>query len=200
MSLLRNLHKSVSKTSEREDDTKNEVHLTTTEMARLLTAAFGGKANIENFDACITRIRATVKNVGEVDKAELKKLGADDVITSGGRVEAIFGTKSEDLKQAMKDYMETPDYEEDAKEVMHLKNTNMARLLTAAFGGKANIENFIACITRIRLLVNNTEKVDKEELKKLGAADVIISGKSVEAIFGTKSEDLKKDMKDYMSR
>ena len=97
--------------------------------------------------------------------------------------------------------LKTPGREDEALEQeVALDNTEMSILLVAAFGGKANIENLDACITRLRVTVHNIESVDKAELKKLGAAGVVVSGNGVQAIFGTKSDNLKTDMENYMSR
>ncbi|WP_354625558.1 PTS glucose transporter subunit IIBC [Psychromonas sp. MME2] len=97
--------------------------------------------------------------------------------------------------------LKTPGREdEEAEEEVQVGSTEMAILLTAAFGGKANIENLDACITRLRITVKDIELVDKAELKKLGAAGVVVSGNGVQAIFGTKSDNLKTDMEQYMSR
>jgi PTS system glucose-specific IIC component len=90
--------------------------------------------------------------------------------------------------------------EEELEEEVALDNEEMSILLVAAFGGKANIENLDACITRLRITVKDIALVDKTELKKLGAAGVVVSGNGVQAIFGTKSDNLKTDMEKYMSR
>jgi len=65
-----------------------------TENAHKIIAALGSAENIENVDACITRLRVSVKDVKAVDKATLKKLGAIDVLEVGGGVQAIFGAKA----------------------------------------------------------------------------------------------------------
>ena len=90
--------------------------------------------------------------------------------------------------------------EEELEEEVALDSTETSILLVAAFGGKANIENLDACITRLRVTVHDIELVNKAELKKLGAAGVVVSGNGVQAIFGTKSDNLKTDMEQYMSR
>ena len=41
-------------------------------------------------------------------------------------------------------------------------------------------------------------KVDQAGLKKLGAAGVVVAGSGVQAIFGTKSDNLKTDMDIWM--
>jgi PTS system glucose-specific IIC component len=66
-------------------------------------AAFGGKENITNLDACITRLRVSVADVAKVDQAGLKKLGA--LVVAGSGVQAIFGTKSDNLKTEMDEYI-----------------------------------------------------------------------------------------------
>ena len=90
--------------------------------------------------------------------------------------------------------------EEEAEETVQVGATEMAILLVAAFGGKANIENLDACITRLRISVNDIALVDQPELKKLGAAGVVVSGNGVQAIFGTKSDNLKTDMEHYLAK
>ncbi|XMR35963.1 glucose PTS transporter subunit EIIB [Escherichia coli] len=70
-----------------------------------LVAAFGGKENIASLDACITRLRVGVKDVAKVDQAGLKKLGAAGVVVAGSGVQAIFGTKSDNLKTDMDEYI-----------------------------------------------------------------------------------------------
>lgn len=67
-----------------------------------------------------------------------------------------------------------------------------------AMGGEKNIAHLDACITRLRVSVNDAKQVDKELLKKLGAAGVLEVGNSIQAIFGPRSETIKGQMKDIM--
>ena len=93
------------KTPGREDTTEESKAGATSEMAPALIAAFGGKENITNLDACITRLRVSVADVAKVDQAGLKKLGAAGVVVAGSGVQAIFGTKSDNLKTEMDEYI-----------------------------------------------------------------------------------------------
>ncbi len=97
------------KTPGREDDTdEDEVeNVEHSLMAQELVKAFGGKENISNLDACITRLRVAVKEVETVDQARLKELGAAGVIVVKGGVQAIFGTKSDMLKTEMDDWIKS---------------------------------------------------------------------------------------------
>lgn len=73
-----------------------------------------------------------------------------------------------------------------------------AEKLIAAFGGRENLVSVDACITRLRMEVADTSKVEKERLKSLGAAGVIEVGNSVQAVFGTQAEALKNDILDAL--
>ena len=66
--------------------------------AEQLIAAFGGRANLQHVDACITRLRIEVADKALVDRPRLKALGAAGVIEVGNNVQAIFGTQADALK------------------------------------------------------------------------------------------------------
>lgn len=94
------------KTPGREDEEQvTAVVLNNEEMSSALVTAFGGKGNIDNLDACITRLRISVKDIALVDQAGLKKLGAAGVVVSGNGVQAIFGTRSDNLKTDMEAFL-----------------------------------------------------------------------------------------------
>ncbi|EKN62687.1 PTS system, glucose-specific enzyme II, A component [Neobacillus bataviensis LMG 21833] len=67
-----------------------------------------------------------------------------------------------------------------------------------AMGGQGNITHLDACITRLRVSVNDVQNVDIEELKKLGAAGVMEVGNNIQAIFGPRSETIKSQMKNII--
>ncbi|MEA9444690.1 PTS glucose transporter subunit IIBC [Candidatus Fukatsuia symbiotica] len=93
------------KTPGREDESDEETTRSSSEMSAALVATFGGKNNILNLDACITRLRVRVVDITKVDQSGLKKLGAAGVVVSGSGVQAIFGTKSDNLKTDMDEYI-----------------------------------------------------------------------------------------------
>ena len=73
---------------------------------------------------------------------------------------------------------------------------SQAAKVLAAFGGFENITSVDACITRLRISVNDKSKVDKAKLKCLGAAGVLEVGDNMQAIFGTRAETLKGEILD----
>ncbi|HZH61671.1 MAG TPA: glucose PTS transporter subunit IIA, partial [Metabacillus sp.] len=68
-----------------------------------------------------------------------------------------------------------------------------------SLGGSGNIKHLDACITRLRVTVNDSKNVDKDRLKKLGASGVLEVGNNIQAIFGPKSDNLKTQIQDVMS-
>ncbi|MGR5417010.1 glucose-specific PTS transporter subunit IIBC [Vibrio diabolicus] len=77
------------------------------EIAVDVVAALGGKANIKSVDACITRLRVSVKDIANVDVAKLKALGARDVLVIGDSLQAIFGTQSDSIKSEVHSVLAT---------------------------------------------------------------------------------------------
>jgi PTS system glucose-specific IIC component len=95
--------------------------------------------------------------------------------------------------------LKTPGREDEEQVVTTtLNNEQMSAALVDAFGGKANITSLDACITRLRISVHDIALVDQVSLKTLGATGVFISGNGVQAVFGTKSDNLKTDMEAYL--
>jgi len=63
----------------------------------------GGKENIVTIEACITRLRLTLKNEALVNESGLKAIGAAGVMRLGrGNIQIVFGTQSELLKEEIK--------------------------------------------------------------------------------------------------
>ncbi|NFG63335.1 PTS glucose transporter subunit IIB [Clostridium botulinum] len=73
-----------------------------------------------------------------------------------------------------------------------------APAVLAALGGEENIVSVDACITRLRVEVKDKAKVDKAELKTLGAAGVMEVGNGIQAIFGAKADGYKNAINDIL--
>lgn len=90
--------------------------------------------------------------------------------------------------------LKTPGREDQEQEI---RNSSVAKLpfdVLDAMGGKENIKHLDACITRLRVEVNDKSKVDVQGLKALGASGVLEVGNNMQAIFGPKSDQIKHDM------
>lgn len=68
--------------------------------------ALGGKDNISDVDACMTRLRVTVKDPAIVkDEADWKKLGALGLVKKGTGIQAVYGPKADVLKSDINDLL-----------------------------------------------------------------------------------------------
>jgi glucose-specific phosphotransferase system IIBC component len=89
-----------------EDKSTVKTNLKGQEQAIEVLKALGGKENITDLDACITRLRVSVKDIKNVNKPQLKKLGAAGVLEVGNSIQAIFGTKAENIKTQIKEVID----------------------------------------------------------------------------------------------
>lgn len=98
--------------------------------------------------------------------------------------------------------LKTPGREEEVDESeaqSSLGKGELASEILVALGEKENLKSLDACITRLRVQVEDINKVDREKLKELGAAGVLVVGDNIQAIFGTKSDTLKSEINEIIS-
>ena len=76
-----------------------------------------------------------------------------------------------------------------------------APLILEALGGKRNIVQVEACITRLRLTVHNDRLIDVSAMKALGSAGLIkLGGGNVQVVFGTYSELIREEIAKLLER
>lgn len=83
-----------------------------------------------------------------------------------------------------------------------LKEKSMAEIAASyvvELGGSQNIVDIDACITRLRLSVQDTGIIKEEQLKKLGAAGIIVANKkNMQVIIGPKAELIASEIKRHL--
>ena len=85
---------------------KNESTTSNDLQALKIISLLGEKDNIEDIDACMTRLRVTVKDISLVaDESEWKKNGALGLILRDRGVQAIYGPKADVLKSNIQDIL-----------------------------------------------------------------------------------------------
>ncbi|GFE46786.1 UNVERIFIED_CONTAM: PTS transporter subunit EIIC [Streptococcus canis] len=68
----------------------------------------GGRDNIDDVDACMTRLRVSVKDPAKVGvEDDWKKAGAMGLITKGSGVQAVYGPKADILKSDIQDLLDS---------------------------------------------------------------------------------------------
>lgn len=96
--------------------------------------------------------------------------------------------------------LKTPGREDEDNNIsMDVSYENLPYEILDAFGGTNNIRYLDSCITRLRVTVNKVSLVKRDKLKFLGAADLMIIGNNIQAIFGPQSDILKEQIKDIMN-
>ncbi|HHQ7375245.1 TPA: glucose-specific PTS transporter subunit IIBC [Staphylococcus aureus] len=93
----------------------------------------------------------------------------------------------------------TPGREDKQSQAVTASATELPYAVLEAMGGKANIKHLDACVTRLRVEVNDKSKVDVPGLKDLGASGVLEVGNNMQAIFGPKSDQIKHEMQQIMN-
>jgi PTS system glucose-specific IIC component len=174
-------------------------------VARQLVLAFGGRRNIKSLDACITRLRVELHDVARASPERLRALGAAGVMNVGKNLQAVFGTRSENLKTDMEAYLKSAAAGQedevvapaspsaaavtaaaDAVRARDPAAAAKARGYVAALGGRDNIQAVTACaVTRLRVTLRNPKAVDETALAAAGASGVMhVPGPAVHVIVG----------------
>lgn len=105
--------------------------------------------------------------------------------------------------------LKTPGREDKAADVVTEEaNSNTEEGLTqlatsyiAAVGGTDNLKAIDACITRLRLTVGNSAKVNDAACKRLGASGVVkLNKQTIQVIVGAKAESIGDEMKKVVTR
>lgn len=186
--------------------------------AQQLVLAFGGKSNIKDLDACITRLRVGVVDIGRADQNKLKALGAAGVLLVGNNMQAIFGTRSENLKTDIEEYLKTAGDEaelgDDAvrdvtyttpgvePKLLDPLGAEKARDFIAGLGGRDNISKVEAAAeTRLRVKVKDPSLVDEGVLKASGIAGTVKVGPDVlHLIAGLNAEQYATEMRGQLAK
>ncbi len=89
-----------------EMDTRNTKNVGAPSQPMRIIELLGGKDNIELVDACMTRLRVTVKDPSKVaDDGAWKNEGALGVIRKGTGIQAVYGPKADVLKSDINDIL-----------------------------------------------------------------------------------------------
>lgn len=113
------------------EETSTQSRVSSSERASAILIALGGKENIRSLDACITRLRLSVRDPKKVDDKRLKELGAAGVLNTGnGNVQAIFGVESDHIKEEIVSLMhQTPASSSSPQTQLELLSPLSGRLL-----------------------------------------------------------------------
>ncbi|SEO59713.1 glucose-specific PTS transporter subunit IIBC [Propionispora vibrioides] len=170
------------KTPGREDDSEAEAgneQGASGSLAADVLAALGGKGNLTHLDACITRLRVSVKDIGAVKKDRLKGLGAAGVMVVGDNLQIIFGPKSDILKTQIQGIL-------SGKEVAGQAPAVQQAAETAASTAPGVIASFVAPLTgKVLPLTAVPDQVFSQKIVGDGFAIEPVSGEIASPVDGT---------------
>lgn len=164
-------------------------------LAARLVDALGGADNIRSLDACITRLRVELADPARAKPDGLRTLGATGVLTVGNNLQAIFGTRSENLKSDIEVYLRgehrqvhappapltpMPPAQVATRPVVDVNVRKQADEITVGLGGPQNLlELEHRAVTRLRVRLRDVRRVDEERLRGAGVAAIMRPGDGV---------------------
>ncbi|CAI3456691.1 PTS transporter subunit EIIC [Enterococcus cecorum] len=91
------------------------------------------------------------------------------------------------------------DTTDNAETPTAVQGNDQAFAIINLLGGKPNIVDVDACMTRLRVTVKDNTKVGKEDQwKAVGAMGLIVKDNGVQAVYGPKADVLKSDIQDIL--
>ena len=126
----------------------------------------GGQENIVDVDACMTRLRVTVKDPEHVgDENAWKQAGAMGLVRKGAGVQAIYGPKADVLKSDIQDALDSG---------VAIPKTNLTATVETAANNAQKVNDFIP------------EKLTQEVLLNVVDGDVIAIDQVADPVFSKK--------------
>jgi len=123
-------------------------------------AALGGAANLQEVDACTTRLRLTLANRDRVDEGALKRLGARGTVKLGGNgLQVVVGPMADQIAGDIRARL--------ASGAGASTTALPAADVVAALGGAANIAKIEAVAGRLLVTVKDRAKVEEAKLRTL---------------------------------
>ena len=143
--------------------------LSRTDRGRAFLAALGGADNVQQIDACTTRLRLVVVDPSAVDEMKLKLLGARGFVRpSALDLQVVLGPIADQVAGEMRDARKLQGGGQN-------RSVDTAALL-AALGGRSNLKRVDAAAGRLLVSVARDESVDERALMSLGVRGVARTG------------------------
>ena len=79
-----------------------------------------------------------------------------------------------------------------------MSDMNLAKKIVENIGGKENVQSLTHCMTRLRFVLKNEDKADKEALEKLNIMQVVRGGGQYQVVIGTHVKDVYEDVRSIL--
>ncbi|MFY8143421.1 MAG: PTS transporter subunit EIIC, partial [Caulobacter sp.] len=161
------------KTPGREDEAPPSAQAVTTGGGRGadMLAALGGAANLVSVDACTTRLRLIVVDQSLVNEPALKALGARGVVRPSDKaLQVVLGPIADTVAGEIRHAISAPPAPITAPAPAPAPDVSQAaKALLAALGGADNLRDLSVHASRLRVVLNDPQRVDQAALKTAGA-------------------------------
>jgi PTS system N-acetylglucosamine-specific IIC component len=178
----------------------------------------GGVDNIVAVDTCATSLRLLVQDSGRVDDGHLKVLGAREVVKpSPTAVQVVVGVEAEFIANAIRDVLRAggglpagvsgtiqprPTLLSRSRAAASKPSTYQdpaiaaaANLMIKALGGAGNIvDAHETAMTRIRVVVEDPQRVDQEALRAAGISGIMEMGNVFHLLLGMQARAYSEEM------
>lgn len=199
------------KTPGREDDEAEPLQAVSTGGGRGadFVQALGGAGNLTSVDACTTRLRLIIVDQAAVSEPALKALGARGIVKPSDKaLQVVLGPIADAVAGEIRAALQQQGGGKSALQPVEAKaapdaparaptrqDEAKAGALLAALGGPANLRDLSACSSRLRLVLQDTAKLDQTALAKAGARGcVTLSQNIVHIIIGADAQALQRAM------
>jgi PTS system N-acetylglucosamine-specific IIC component len=148
--------------------------------------ALGGSANLRSVEACTTRLRLVLNDLGRIDEPALKALGSRGVLRLGdGAVQVVVGPIADQVASEIRAQLRVPV---TAASPAPAKSGD-ARALALAMGGAANLADVQVRSTRLLVTVKDAGAVSSGAVESAGFRGAVrVSERTWHVIVGPGAE------------
>lgn len=157
-------------------------------MAENILEGVGGKDNVESLSYCATRLRFVLKDYDKVDDVTVRKAEeVKDTFHTRGQYQIIIGP---DVVKRVYDVLVAMMASDSA---YASKNKAMAMSLLEGVGGQENLVSLAYCATRLRLELNDFDKIDDAKVNRIdgikgtfvtaGQYQIVLGNELVKAVY-----------------
>lgn len=169
---------------------------TSPDYAKKILNGIGGKDNIKLITNCITRLRLVLSDISKVDEnLLLNETGATKVIIDGNDVHIVYGLRINEIKKAVDEEIQKEKITEG-----YINDVNIKKIVEG-LGGKDNIKSIDNCLTRLRVILNDTNLINQDLLLKETHASkvIILDNQNAHIVYGLKIESIRKAIEEELN-
>jgi PTS system N-acetylglucosamine-specific IIC component len=150
--------------------------------------ALGGAANLQDVDACTTRLRLTVADNAAVNEAALRRLGARGFVRpSAGTLQVVVGPIADQLAGDIRAALRGGVASTAAR--AEIDPRELATALVRHLGGRPNVLNVEAYSTRLVVTLRDASAVDWTAVESAARGAVRIGTSTCHVIVGAKASE-----------